>query len=380
MTENRLFLFNGHCEYIEGTLTTPRACKYWLVIADTQYISFVMSSPNSSGYIIPETTSSFAKRLGTDVAINGDEYFVLSAGFLAKGRAMTALTKYGVQTEGITASFSKSVPYQMSMSWAGYASYAYNAISGSKQLLVNGQRGNFTDDLPPAPRTALGWNANASKLLLFVVDGRQTQSMGLTLGELSSLLRYYGATDAINLDGGGSTAMVVNRNGVQTLVNNPSDGLERQVANKVGIKFLGGETPMGDYWEIKNNDSAKTRTIRTSYIVTSSPIAEWYKLYYGTIGKAGTLPEDKYTYTSNKYDGAGTLIAKAGDIWLKMYENDGHTVSGWIAEIHVGTVMITKTLKTEVVPPPVTEVVFEPFELWYTDVDGVRKSQRFIPE
>jgi exopolysaccharide biosynthesis protein len=69
------------------------------------------------------------------------------------------------------------------------------------------------------PRTALGVRADGT-LLLLTVDGRQPdQSVGMSLLELTALLRELGAVDAINLDGGGSTTMVV---GGRT-VNRPSD-------------------------------------------------------------------------------------------------------------------------------------------------------------
>jgi muramoyltetrapeptide carboxypeptidase len=78
------------------------------------------------------------------------------------------------------------------------------------------------------PRTALGVRADGT-LLLLTVDGREAgHSVGMSLPELSALLRELGAVDAINLDGGGSTTMVV---GGRT-VNRPSDaGGERETAD-----------------------------------------------------------------------------------------------------------------------------------------------------
>ena len=75
------------------------------------------------------------------------------------------------------------------------------------------------------PRTALGVRADGT-LLLLTVDGRQPEhSVGMSLPELTALLRELGAVDAINLDGGGSTTMVVEGR----TVNRPSDpGGERE--------------------------------------------------------------------------------------------------------------------------------------------------------
>ena len=59
------------------------------------------------------------------------------------------------------------------------------------------------------PRTAVGFDASTHRLWLLVVDGRQAPySVGMTLPELADLLEAFGATDAINLDGGGSSVIV----------------------------------------------------------------------------------------------------------------------------------------------------------------------------
>ena len=89
------------------------------------------------------------------------------------------------------------------------------------------------------PRTAVGIARDAKRLLLVTVDGRQKPySDGMTLRELANLMLALGARDAINLDGGGSTAMVVKApaTGTLALVNAPSDSAgERAVGNALAI-------------------------------------------------------------------------------------------------------------------------------------------------
>ncbi|HSJ31261.1 MAG TPA: phosphodiester glycosidase family protein [Longimicrobiales bacterium] len=82
------------------------------------------------------------------------------------------------------------------------------------------------------PRTAIGWTPDG-RLLLVVVDGRQPEwSAGMSLDEMTWLFRSLGASDALNLDGGGSTAMVVGG----TVVNRPSDREgERAVGNALAL-------------------------------------------------------------------------------------------------------------------------------------------------
>jgi exopolysaccharide biosynthesis protein len=78
------------------------------------------------------------------------------------------------------------------------------------------------------PRTAVGINKDTTKLFLVTVDGRQASSLGMNLYELADLMLQIGIYQGINLDGGGSTTMVI-RNEV---VNSPSDTSgERPVSN-----------------------------------------------------------------------------------------------------------------------------------------------------
>jgi hypothetical protein len=78
------------------------------------------------------------------------------------------------------------------------------------------------------PRTAIGINQDTTKLFLVTVDGRQASSLGMNLYELADLMLQISVYQGINLDGGGSTTMVI-RNEV---VNSPSDASgERPVSN-----------------------------------------------------------------------------------------------------------------------------------------------------
>ena len=68
---------------------------------------------------------------------------------------------------------------------------------------------------------------DTGNFLIGVVDGRQSSSHGLTLVEWANLLRKFHAVDALNLDGGGSSELVVGGD----IVNSPSDGHERPVGS-----------------------------------------------------------------------------------------------------------------------------------------------------
>jgi hypothetical protein len=78
------------------------------------------------------------------------------------------------------------------------------------------------------PRTAVGFSRDSSTLLVVTVDGRSENSGGMTLIELANVMRELGAWQAMNFDGGGSTAMVIDGK----VVNHPSDKEgERAVGN-----------------------------------------------------------------------------------------------------------------------------------------------------
>jgi hypothetical protein len=118
------------------------------------------------------------------------------------------------------------------------------AISGDRPLLVNGIRTVINDTIAH-PRTAVGIDADGRKLLILVVDGRSTVSRGYTMVELANMMTALGAENAINLDGGGSSAMYTrNGLGAMGIVNTPSDGGERLVANSFGVVYNGELPPV----------------------------------------------------------------------------------------------------------------------------------------
>jgi len=77
------------------------------------------------------------------------------------------------------------------------------------------------------PRTFAGVDA-AGRIILATADGRSTASLGLTIVETGAVAQALGMRDALNLDGGGSTTMVVDGQ----VINQPSDAT--------------GERPVGD--------------------------------------------------------------------------------------------------------------------------------------
>jgi len=189
------------------------------------------------------TVSDFARGRSAVVAINGD-YFdsELNPIGLAMGdgavwaRADERLRRQEVVGvgPGRVRIFPRAEPLREPKRWMT------GAISGWPTVVedcapVAALPGSAHFTLAPHPRTAVGLSRSRHKLLLVVADGRREGVPGLTLPELAALMVEAGACTALNLDGGGSSALWVR----DRIVNQPSDGAERKVANHLGVVEVG---------------------------------------------------------------------------------------------------------------------------------------------
>lgn len=113
---------------------------------------------------------------------------------------------------------------------------AKNVIGGGPVIVVQGKpviawdAEDFNSEFATKrhPRTAIGTTATGD-LWIAVVEGRQTLSVGATIEETGVIMARLGCREAINLDGGGSSELVIGG----AIVNRPSDGSERPLANSV---------------------------------------------------------------------------------------------------------------------------------------------------
>lgn len=90
------------------------------------------------------------------------------------------------------------------------------AVSGTPWLVRDGQARTAEDDArcaslcaQPHPRTAVGLDASGRHLILLLAAGRRGEVKGLTLAQTAALLRELGAVQAFNLDGGGSSTLLI---------------------------------------------------------------------------------------------------------------------------------------------------------------------------
>ena len=111
------------------------------------------------------------------------------------------------------------------------------AIGGGPLLVQNSkaqewpsEKGTNTYLLPRHPRTAMGYNSKY--FFLVEVDGRQKElSMGMSFAELAAFMKGLGCSEAMNLDGGGSSTFWLKGK----VMNSPSDKHERALANAIVI-------------------------------------------------------------------------------------------------------------------------------------------------
>ena len=242
--------FRGITHY-ERYETSPRELAIHVVEIDLNApgISFVTTPSNGAkpGDTTRQRTTDFVQQTGAQIAINGTFYTSAGSGVGAGGGTeyYADLTYFaysagvGVSTwsgtgnpveRGINVDPNNNAtfirPYainQANFQTRPPGAVLYNGIGTYDGILINDVI--TATDTNLHPRTAMGLTGDKSKLFLMTVDGRQPGwSMGMTTVEVAQMLQSdYGCSDAINLDGGGSTTMVFADPTVRIL-NRPSDG------------------------------------------------------------------------------------------------------------------------------------------------------------
>ncbi|MGE7949230.1 S-layer homology domain-containing protein [Lysinibacillus sp. NPDC093688] len=210
-----------------------------------------------------------------------------------------------------------------------------------------------------SPRTALAVDATGTKVFVVTVDGRLSgHSNGTNLTELASYLISMGATSAINLDGGGSTAMVVRNPGgyFANLVNVPSDGGERRVS---AILQVVNTAPPGKAKSITINNvnqvmkgSSVDMKVASAYDQYLNPMTiNPSKMNWTVEGNIGKMDGATFTATQKgegkiigEYDGVRTSttvkvvdLAQEKPILLDSFDN----ASSWTVEVAKANASIT---------------------------------------
>jgi exopolysaccharide biosynthesis protein len=170
---------------------------------------------------------------------------------------------------------------------AKYPADVRQIVSGSRMILINGQITVPPDPDPdpdgkPAPHTTAGIDRDAKILILLVVDGRRPQySAGLTIHQLAAEMQRLGAWQALNLDSGGSSTLVMtDSEGIPRVINRPSDGhdlpvdlsIERSVVNALGVVIDGATTR-----PVTTNPTTRSvlRSSNREFLLIPLPMYSW---------------------------------------------------------------------------------------------------------
>jgi exopolysaccharide biosynthesis protein len=237
----------------------PRPMIAHVLTIDTKAkgIEFLVTPPDSKGEtpLKARTTSQFLEEFNLQIAINGGgfspwwsrspaDYYphvgdpIAPFGFTASNGEVYWTT---ADTEGIPPAL--FISRRNILSFNNKPNRVHTAISGDRMIVLKGEIAPDLDHQELDPRTAIGINRNGRYVYLVVVDGRQPlYSDGATFAELAQLLIDQGAYAGMSLDGGGSSAMVVEGNdGRPRILNSPIDhyipGTERPVGTHLGISI-----------------------------------------------------------------------------------------------------------------------------------------------
>lgn len=200
--------------------------------------------------------SKVAARERFDLAVNGDFFSVLRPASQATQPAYRPEVWAGVigpaVTDGKVWSVAKRKTPCLVVRKNGRVSIemidkppadAAEVIAGNVMLVEKGKPVAH-ENKDKHPRTVVGLNKKDTKLTILVVDGRQRGvSIGMSYEELAKEMIRLGCHTAVNLDGGGSSVMVMRdpETNEYKILNKPSDGRERPVANVLGITVGNGE-------------------------------------------------------------------------------------------------------------------------------------------
>ena len=250
--EKNQTLFEG-ITYLRDTRQSPRPMVVHIVKVNLRQksLSFLVTpgDPKADLPVKARTTSQFLEDYGLQLAINGDGFTPWHTNSLLdyyphSGDPVDpvgfAASKGQIYSENPG---NEPILYIARNNRARFNSPLggiFNAVSGNAMLVEDGKALNGLDD-SVQPRTAIALDERRRRLIILLVDGRQPNySEGVTLDELAKMIIELGGHTAMNLDGGGSTTLVVEGpNGKAKVLNSPIDqhipGRERAIGSHIGI-------------------------------------------------------------------------------------------------------------------------------------------------
>ena len=245
-------LFRGVI-YERDIRTQPRPMVIHILTIDLkeQGIKFLVTpgDPEADLPLSARTTSKFLNGFNLQIAVNGDGFTPWHSNTIIDyyphkgdpidviGFASSKGVVYSEDTDNEPTLFISPTNQARINTQIGKI---YNAISGNLQIVKNGRVIPGLSQVPE-PRTVIALDRANRHLIIIVVDGRQPgYSDGATLEELAQIVIEKRGYNAINMDGGGSTTLVMeDKLGIPKLLNRPINqripNNQRPVGNHLGI-------------------------------------------------------------------------------------------------------------------------------------------------
>lgn len=250
-----------------------------------------------------------------DLAIPSDGFVIHGRGTSKTGCNTGALNFVGALHKGDIVEFDNII-----LTPEGERIVPRTIVSGNPKNVGGGltldTEGERNDASARHPRTCVGVNEDGTKMIMMVIDGRIGASVGVTTSMLADVMRFAGAYEAVNVDGGGSSTLYTHALGVR---NNCSDGSERAVGNAI---FAVLEAPEDDeVAEIGFADWTKT----VPYLGEYRPLIYAYNKYGKLIDtdyRGFTLSCDEALGTVSE-DGLGLIAGGSGTHRLTATTPDG---------------------------------------------------------
>ena len=245
------------------TTSSPRTLRMHCLKIDTTTpgLRFYASPQSGALETTTQTTRQFITQSHTDgmqlvAAINANTWSTFQSGDWNTSKA-AEVTGLAI-SEGSLVSPGHGTPAflvgKTGAAWIAPNSFAggedpddlQSAVEGAWHLYVLQAGNTVAGDTGQQPRTGIGVSQDGRYVYFLAVDGRQLASGGVTTQELGSFLKWFGAWDGINMDGGGSTTMAWWNPGTSAseLLNNPrgsgsisSSNSERYVAVNLGVYY-----------------------------------------------------------------------------------------------------------------------------------------------
>ena len=301
---------------------------------DVDKINEAPSDTQTSAYFTfyDENHSYRSENVNDAYVITGDEIAPFSKtsvygyGKISDKHASVAIknNQFAIETNNneLKAKFESATYARVQFTYEGALEGYDNVIGYPNNLVLNGEV--VDDPNYRHPRTMIGTKEDGT-IVMMTVDGRRTSKgyYGLAPIEQSAAMIHYGCTNAFNLDGGGSTTMVILENGEFVIKNEPSDNSPRSDGNcllltvkvpSLNITFENVEktsfTVKVDvvkeiekykdlYIEI-NDEKKKIENGSASFSSLSKNTAYVYKLYALVNGKYVGLPITGQIYTAKE--------------------------------------------------------------------------------